>query len=306
MITIKGMDENDNKTRNISKNTIIILAAMLTLSLIANLLVVVYKWDSIVAKFTGTNARGGIERLTGSITDLDLTANNSTGTPRLLYESDTTSCKDINNIHDDCNLLFIGNSISLHGIVDVWKGQWGMSATEKNKDYVHVLVDHLSEIYDVNYTVCTAYDGWETPIISRSEAMKVYDPFLSDDLDYIIVQFGENVDFNSKFEKEFFDLLTYFHEHSDKAEIVVVGNFWEDVDVEAAKVKAAADVGAIYVDLSDTWGNEIYEAGVGYEVQDAMGRKYAIKSEGVAAHPGDLGMKMIGERIFDAIITSME
>lgn len=41
------------------------------------------------------------------------------------------------------NILFIGNSITLHGKCNYWWGEWGMAASDKEKDYVHQLVKRL-------------------------------------------------------------------------------------------------------------------------------------------------------------------
>src|SRR6187399_1258250 len=44
-------------------------------------------------------------------------------------------------------VLFLGNSITLHGPApDIgWKGNWGMAASEKHLDYVHLLVADIAK-----------------------------------------------------------------------------------------------------------------------------------------------------------------
>ena len=82
----------------------------------------------------------------------------------------------------------------------------------------------------------------------------------------------------------------------------MVGNFWKDDQVESAKRQAAQAKGMTYVDLSDMWGVDMYQAGIGTMVQDESGRLYAIDHKGVAAHPGDKGMDEMGKRIAAAIL----
>ena len=43
------------------------------------------------------------------------------------------------------SILFLGNSITLHGPYIGWstEGDWGMAASEKSKDYVHLLTTQV-------------------------------------------------------------------------------------------------------------------------------------------------------------------
>ena len=44
-------------------------------------------------------------------------------------------------------MLFLGNSITLHGPAPEigWTGDWGMAASAREKDYVHQLLDRVSK-----------------------------------------------------------------------------------------------------------------------------------------------------------------
>lgn len=216
----------------------------------------------------------------------------------MIFEEGEADCEDEGA--EDISVLFIGNSICIHGIVDIWQGEWGMAATDREHDYVHVAVDLLSETYDVDYVACSAYDSWEIPIIEREETMKIYDVFLSRELDYIVLQLGENVTYTDGLEEDYGELFEYLTGNSD-AELIVVGNFWKNEEVENAKKLEAEKRQIPYVDLSDMWGEEEYYAGIGTQVYDQSGNLYPIDNEGVAKHPGDAGMEEIGKRIADKI-----
>ena len=47
-------------------------------------------------------------------------------------------------------VLFLGNSITLHGPAPNigWTGNWGMAASAREKDYVHLLIDRISNAAD--------------------------------------------------------------------------------------------------------------------------------------------------------------
>ena len=52
-----------------------------------------------------------------------------------------------------------------------------------------------------------------------------------------------------------------------------------------------------FVSLSEIKGNADYQAGLGTIVYDKNGNEHVIEHEGVAAHPGDKGMKYIAEAV---------
>ena len=60
-------------------------------------------------------------------------------------------------------IMFVGNSITRHGIKPEigWHGDWGMAASRKEKDYVHLLVDKINKIEpDASFCICQVAN-WE-------------------------------------------------------------------------------------------------------------------------------------------------
>ena len=56
-----------------------------------------------------------------------------------------------------------------------------------------------------------------------------------------------------------------------------------------------------FVDLFDIRGKTEYQAGIGTRVQGADRKGRTIEHSGVAAHPGDEGMKYIAEKVLEEI-----
>ena len=59
----------------------------------------------------------------------------------------------------DKNILFIGNSITYHGICSYWFGSWGMASSSRDNDFVHLVVKKLGKNNNVNYAIVPFYFG---------------------------------------------------------------------------------------------------------------------------------------------------
>lgn len=197
------------------------------------------------------------------------------------------------------DVLVLGNSMTIHPICNYWWGEWGMAASSKDKDYVHQLESMLAEHYNVS---CTAvqFASWETQAHDRAEGLMLLDPFLDGiDYEYIIIQLGENINDITSIETDFLDLTQYINDKQN-AQILVLGNFWENKVVDVVKKDTCQSIGAYFVDLSDLQLNK-YKTRLGATVFGDEGKTYAIEHEGVAQHPGDEGMKAIAEKIYETM-----
>ena len=194
-------------------------------------------------------------------------------------------------------ILFIGNSITLHGLKEYWWAERGMASSSSEKDYVHQLVKRVSKNYDVEYNVLN-FSEWEKEIKNRSALLNELNQFQESAYDYIIIQLGENVTNTNTYEDDLKELVSYLKNRQSTAENIIVGNFWKDDKVENIKIKIAESTGSKYINLSDIQ-NSNYQSSIGSFVSGYDGAMMPIDNYFVAIHPNDLGMEKIAEKIYD-------
>jgi hypothetical protein len=200
-------------------------------------------------------------------------------------------------------ILFLGNSITLHAPAEHigWTGNWGMAASAAEKDYVHLVVKALSKPGQAEakaFTPKTMVENIATferkyASFSMDERLKKYAAFKPT---LVILAIGENVPAlaTEEAETQFFDSVRKpLRSIKDSADptIIVRSSFWPDAAKDKVLKRAAADAGGIFVDISKLSKDEGNYA--------RSERKFEHK--GVAAHPGDKGMKAIADAIVGAI-----
>lgn len=188
-------------------------------------------------------------------------------------------------------VMFVGNSITLHGVLSSigWHGEWGMAASSKDNDYVHILMNKVKEKNpDASFCICQVA-GWESDYKNGEEKLPLYESARDFNADIIITRFVENCagkDFEPNvFKGEMAKLLNYLNP-DNKAKFVMTTGFWHHPGDEAI-IEYANENNlpiAILGDLGD---------------DDKMMAKGLFEHSGVAMHPGDLGMKAIADRIFE-------
>lgn len=112
---------------------------------------------------------------------------------------------------------------------------------------------------------------------------------------------GENASNLTTFQDDYEELVKYVKNNVRNARIILVGDFWTNVEQEKMKKMVAKTLQIPYADLSAIQNDNTYQAGLGTMVEGADGVQHKIEHEGVAGHPGDKGMKWIAERIFDCL-----
>lgn len=189
-------------------------------------------------------------------------------------------------------ILFIGNSITLHGVKPEigWHWLWGMAASAKEKDYVHQTMRMVHEMTpDAGYMILQAADWergfWKAP--EEFEALRIAREYGAD---ILVFRLGENVigehmkeyDLSAAFER----LIDYLSPEGC-ARVIVTDMFWPNPEKDGSAKRAAEAKEARFVSINQLG------------TQDEMKAIGLFEHAGVAAHPGDLGMLKIAEAIFE-------
>ena len=192
--------------------------------------------------------------------------------------------------------LAIGNSITLHGKCNYWWGNWGMAASKKDADYVHIIAQELSDEISVlpdsvNFAV------WELQAHDRSETLHLLEKYDFASYEFVILQLGENIQDVSTMVEDLYDLLLYIREKlgPDKR-IFVYGNFWPNELVDEIKEKICQLVSAEFISLKPIQKKQ-FMCGMKRIVFDELGHKHYVEHEGVTIHPNDKAMKYYANEV---------
>ena len=194
-------------------------------------------------------------------------------------------------------IAIVGNSITKHGYAPQigWFGNWGMAATSEDKDFVHLLKAKFEERYgeiDLLIAQASCWEGAETED-KESKLKEHYIPLVEFDPDILIVRLGENIQFHKtdsiSLKKDFKYFMDFLGANNPNKQVILTGLFWSHKEKEAVITEIAKEMGYTFVFLQDLC-NDPKMMAIGL-----------FEHTGVAAHPGDLGMQVIADRIFDAI-----
>lgn len=195
-------------------------------------------------------------------------------------------------------VLYLGNSITLHGPAEKigWSGNWGMAASSQATDYVHLLTAKIA-----------AAAGGEPQVRVKNIAAfeRTLDQYdiateLKEELAFrpelVIVAIGENVaalkeDADRDRFRTSLDALLKAINAAGARKVFVRSNFWLAPDKDAILRESAKAAGATFVDLGE----------IGRDPSMMARSERKIDHDGVAAHPGDKGMKGIADALWAAI-----
>lgn len=192
-------------------------------------------------------------------------------------------------------VLFVGNSITIHEPnADLgWYGCYGMAASCRDNDYVHVAKKLIKEKYgSVSIAVlhASAWERsfWQSDALDRDDirSAREFEP------DVAVIRIGENAhtfvtpkhDFKIGYER----FVKYLCPNP-KTKIIVTDQFWQCEKLDNPIKVLAAENGWQFVHIGDLGQSDENKA-IGL-----------FEHGGVASHPGDLGMKRIAERIAEHI-----
>lgn len=200
---------------------------------------------------------------------------------------------------DASRVLFLGNSITRHGPAPKigWNDDWGMAASAREKDYVHLVAAGLAgpagRKPEIKFTNIADFE--------RGLAAYDVDARLKAELDFkptlVIVAIGENVaalqndDAKAQFKSSLGKLLNRLK--GPGTTIVVCSCFWADAAKDGILREACAAAGGIFVDI----------AALGKDESHYARAERTFEHSGVAAHPGDKGMKAIADALLAALRT---
>lgn len=209
-----------------------------------------------------------------------------------LKESSFTQTQNTNA--EGPRVLFLGNSMTLHGVCREigWYGDWGMAASELERDYVHILEGKILEKNpSASFWICQVSD-FERRYKEGREVFAQYESGRDFGADFIVIRFIENCCFenfdNAVFKKTLGDFIRYL-DKDKKAKVIVTTGFWRHPG-DGALMEYARENDYPCIELGDLGERDDMKA---------IGR---FEHGGVAAHPGDLGMKYMAERIANVLL----
>lgn len=182
-------------------------------------------------------------------------------------------------------VLFLGNSITAHGPSPAigWYGNWGMAASDANRDYVHQLVARLGgvEHAEVNmYAFERAFTSFDLNSLDSS---------LSPRPDLVVLQIGDNVTDAAGFVQHYDALVK--HLIARGTPLVLCTSTWWMSSVSAGVKGICSKPNMRFVDIS-----RLRE-----EASNIAGSERTFSSAAVADHPGDKGMAAIADALYSAI-----
>lgn len=177
--------------------------------------------------------------------------------------------------------VILGNSIVRHGPLPSigWYGDWGMAASSKDSDFVHILIRELQAKDNRIIVKFKNITDFETNFVSFN--LSTIDSMKNADL--IVMKISENVDPNGPNYPQFiayYNQLISYLDPTNKAVKVIVDGYWEKL-------------------INDKIRN--YALDKKYPLITITDLSQTNANKGFADHPSDQGMRLIARRIWNYI-----
>lgn len=209
------------------------------------------------------------------------------------------------------NPIFMGNSITLHASVDIWKvGDRGMAATIAENDYVHKVVEGMKKKYaDISYSyissTTTPEDMEVSNLINTKYAIETYQEEILDFADWsnnydfskhdcLIISLGENASTTGNVDKFIQNLKGFISYIRSKSamDIYLCSSFWAECTNELLSL--SKDINIPYINFHQPNNENKQYLGAFYSTQEGL---MPITHNGVAYHTNDYGMEKAANSI---------
>ena len=208
-------------------------------------------------------------------------------------------------------VVFLGNSL----LFGMWK-MYGMCATEKDKDYYHYITNYIlkynkdcvfSKLYSSYFEKAESvadFDEWfyvDTQQSNNGEKISAAS-ILTEDTELLIVQLGDNVGCDGVyFDKNSELFVERVKKMCPRARIIFVFGWYGPSPNVAKKINTLCDKWDMeIVYIKDIRNDKTEARGQGYFISPFDGTKQPIPDRWIT-HPGDLGFKLIAERIIEKL-----
>lgn len=215
-------------------------------------------------------------------------------------------------------ILVIGNSITQHdpSVSLGWLGNWGMAATARSKDYVHLLLGKALAAGKNVELHCVNVSEYEKYFYDWSKITTDFSKYVEYDADIVIAAFGANIKNGANegdpgyendeiFTKvKYKEIIDHFNPGGDAT--IISGLTMLTTDKIAAVIQEAAEeYGYNSVDMRSDLTDELYTA-KGYEA--ILKEKFGVNAVdgGVLNHPGDTAMQEMADRLWGALNPILE
>lgn len=189
-------------------------------------------------------------------------------------------------------VAILGNSITQHGPLpdNGWFGNWGMAASAKEKDFVHLIDKELKNIspnIELKYLNIADFEKNYKSFKINTDEITAFREFAPD---LLLLRIGDNLPDSQldtpEFHKSLQALIDYVANGREEMKVILTNSFWtnpyRDYALESfigTKPYHFADLKGIYAEPANTATD-------------------FFKDINIARHPSDLGMAAIKERIW--------